>query len=289
MTTQVKSRQKPARIPVRLERGEDLEPYACWAAVDGREISRRMASGVVNRDAPGFGDIPVRGPEDNRPFGWPSTLSAAEALRSAVADLRWWGLIPDASHTEVVSGFELLDEKEGVPVPDHPASVTGQAFLAAHAGAAALDALDPADPWHERVDPGLLDQGLTSRDVLALAYGDPHLRPAGSARVQGMHPAELYVDKDKREMAAECLNLYWRHQVEARRRGENLPEPVYRYEATVRVTVPFRAALGDPWKTPEERVDNLISALLSDPAVEHFAFESRSVPVDRLEEKWATN
>lgn len=285
MTIEVRSAEEPPRIPVRLERGEDLEPYAFWAAVDSREISRRVASGFVDRDAPGFGDIPEGGPEDKRPLGWPSTLSAAEALRSAIADLRWWGLIPNASHTEVVSGLELLEENDGTPapVPKHPDSVTGRAFLAANAGAGALDALDPTElwhgPWHERVDPELLDQELSSRDVLALAYGDPHLRPAGSARVRGMHPAELYADKDQREMAAECLNLYWRREVEARRRGEGDPEPPYRYEATVRVTIPLRADLGDPWKTPEERVDNLITALLSDAAVERFDFESRPQPL----------
>lgn len=282
------SRETP--IPVRLERDEDFGPHAYWAAVDGREISRRAAKlplGSVDRTAPGFDELPERGPEDGRPFGRPSTISAAEALRSLIADLRWWGLIHDAAGVEVTHGSELLDEGAedpfSAPVPEHPGSVTGRAFLAANAGAAALDALDPADAWHERVDPDLIDQEFTSRDVLALAYGGPHLRPPGMSRVPegipGMHPAELYVDKDQREMAAECLNLYWRREVEARRRGEEPPGPSYRFEATVQITVPFPGPLADPWKTPEERVENLITALLSGPAVERFALQSGPTPL----------
>ncbi len=95
----------------------------------------------------------------------------------------------------------------------------------------------------------------------------------------GLHPADLWVDKDQRELAAECLNLYWRREVEARRNGETPPKADYRYAATVRVTLPVPASLGDPWKPPEARVDDLIGALLSDPAVERWTVEAGPFPV----------
>lgn len=281
-------------IPVVLERDEDPRgAFRYWAVPDPARLAECLSQGRAKRAAAGFGEIPETDEGDPRPFGWPSTLSAAEAFRSLAASLLWWGVARGPEDLEVVRGKELLDDEHAcVPplVPDDPSTVAGQAFVAANAGAAVLDGLDPG--WHERVDPELVDQETERRNVLALAHGgggeagSRMLEDATSRRGEtyaddttllGLHPADLFVDKDQRELAAECLNLYWRREVEARRRGERPPLARYRYAATVRVTLPVPA--GDPWKPPEARVEDLLGALLSDPAVERWTVESGPLPL----------
>ncbi len=193
---------------------------------------------------------------------------------------------------KVVRGRELLDAPDAFlpePVPVSPSGVTGQAFVAANTGAAALDGVSSG--WHERVDPDLVDQRTDRRNVLALAFGSTEeggrLLEAATSRhgethpddltLLGLHPADLWVDKDQRKLAAECLNLYWRREVEARRRGERPPLARYRYEATVRITL--AVPTGDPWKPPEARVEDLVGALLSDQAVERWTIESGPFPL----------
>ncbi len=75
-------------IPVVLERDEDLTPFYYWAALDPARLAERLSEGRVDRAAAGFDEIPEADEGDARPLGWPSTLSAAEALRSLAASLR---------------------------------------------------------------------------------------------------------------------------------------------------------------------------------------------------------
>ncbi|MDP9476951.1 MAG: hypothetical protein M3R38_14905, partial [Actinomycetota bacterium] len=51
----------------------------------------------------------------------------------------------------------------------------------------------------------------------------------------------------------------------------------YRYEATVRITL--AVPTGDPWRPAEARVEDLVGALLSDPAVERWTVESGPFPL----------
>lgn len=76
-------------IPVVLERDEEpLGAFYYWASLDPACLAERLSEGRIDREAAGFGEMPETDEGDPRPLGWPSALSAPEALRSLAASLR---------------------------------------------------------------------------------------------------------------------------------------------------------------------------------------------------------